>query len=199
VYGKLNANSDEELVRLLQQKDERAFKLIFDRYYRPLTLFAMKYVGEVEEAKEITQELFIRLWSRQSLLDIQFSLKTYLYRGVRNACLNYLETNKVAQQRLQDYRSPERTADNALEHMMAAEQEALLMNAIDNLPEKCRQIFFLSRNEKLSNQAIATRLGVSVKTVEAQITIALKRLRELLISVLWIVMPVFEWASGFEV
>lgn len=180
----MNANSDEELVRLLQQHDERAFKLIFDRYYRPLTLFAMKYVGEVEEAKEITQELFIRLWSRQSLLDIQFSLKTYLYRGVRNACLNYLETNKVAQQRLQEYRSPERTADNALEHMMAAEQEALLMNAVDNLPEKCRQIFLLSRTEKLSNQAIATKLGVSVKTVEAQITIALKRLRELLISVL---------------
>lgn len=199
MYGKLNANSDEELVRLLQQRDERAFELIFDRYYRPLTLFAMKYVGEVEEAKEITQELFIRLWSRQSLLDIQFSLKTYLYRGVRNACLNHLETNKVAQQRLQDYRSPERTADNALEHMMAAEQEALLMNAIDNLPEKCRQIFFLSRTEKLSNQAIATRLGVSVKTVEAQITIALKRLRELLISVLWFVIPVFEWASGFDV
>jgi RNA polymerase sigma-70 factor (ECF subfamily) len=68
--------------------------------------------------------------------------------------------------------------------MVAAEQEERLMYAIDQLPEKCRQIFFMSRTQSLSNQDIAERLNLSVKTVEAQITIALKRLREIVISVL---------------
>ena len=182
----MNALSDEELVRLLREDDERAFKLIFDHYYRPLTLFALKYTGNVEDAKEITQEFFIRFWSRHAALDIKFSLKTYLYRGVRNACLNFIESTKVEQQRLQDYRSPVFSTDNALENMLAAEQEELLMQAVDRLPEKCRQIFFMSRMEKLSNQAVADKLQISVKTVEGQITIALKRLRDLLISVVMV-------------
>lgn len=179
----MKAYSDEELVRLLRDNDERAFKLIFERYYRPLTLFALKYTGDVEEAKEITQEFFIRFWSRRTEIDIRFSLKTYLYRGIRNACLNFLESSKVAQQRLQDYQNPVISNDNALEKMLVAEQEELLMQAVDRLPEKCRQIFFMSRMEKLSNQAVADKLQISIKTVEGQITIALKRLRDLLISV----------------
>lgn len=180
----MKAYSDEELVRLLRDNDERAFKLIFERYYRPLTLFALKYTDDVEEAKEIAQEFFIRFWSRRAEIDIRFSLKTYLYRGIRNACLNFLESSKVAQQRLQDYQNPVFSNDNALEKMLVAEQEELLMQAVDRLPEKCRQIFFMSRMEKLSNQAVADKLQISVKTVEGQITIALKRLRDLLISVL---------------
>jgi RNA polymerase sigma-70 factor (ECF subfamily) len=178
----VKAYSDEELVRLLRDDHARAFKLIFDHYYRPLTLFALKYTGDVEDAKEITQEFFIRFWSRHTSLDIKFSLKTYLYRGVRNACLNFIESNRVEQQRLQEYQSPIFSTDNALENMLAAEQVERLMRAVDRLPDKCRQIFFMSRLEKLSNQAVADKLQISVKTVEGQITIALKRLRDFLLS-----------------
>jgi RNA polymerase sigma-70 factor (ECF subfamily) len=175
---------EEDLVRSLKEGDERAFKFIFDQYYRPLTLFALKYIGDVEEAKEIVQEFFIRFWSRHGDWQIRFSLKMYLYQGVRNAALNYIEANKVAQRRMKDYSNPQFTNDNALENMLVAEQEEMLMQAMDRLPEKCKEIFFMSRMEKLSNQAIADKLQLSVKTVEAQITIALKRLRDLLISLL---------------
>jgi RNA polymerase sigma-70 factor (ECF subfamily) len=178
--------AEEELIRHLREGRDEAFKVIFDRYYRPLTLFALKYTGDLEEAKEVVQDFFVRFWSRREEVTIRFSLKTYLYAGVRNACLNVLASSRAAQRRLRDYTVPELSHDNALELMLVAEQEDLLMQAIDRLPEKCRQIFYLSRMDKLSNQAIADQLQLSLKTVEGQITIALKRLREILISMLWL-------------
>ncbi len=175
---------EEEIIAQLKDGNEIALKRIFDIYYRPLTLFALKYVGDIEESKEIVQEFFIRLWSRHDKISVGFSLKGYLYQAVRNACLNHIESKKVFERKTRDYIPIEVSNDNPLEKMVAAEQEERLMYAIDQLPEKCRQIFFMSRTQSLSNQDIAERLNLSVKTVEAQITIALKRLREIVISVL---------------
>ena len=180
--------SEENLAGLLQRGNEEAFRQIFDTYYRPLTLFALKYVSDVEEAREIVQEFFIRLWLNHQNVDIRFSLKRYLYQGVRNACLNFIESKKVSEKRFSLYEPPVFSNDNALEHMMVAEQEERLLRAIDGLPDKCRQIFSMSRQQNLSNNEIATRLQISVKTVEAQITIALKRLRDSLISTLLFLM-----------
>jgi len=177
-------SSEEDLVRRLNHGDELALKIIFDEYYRPLTIFAQRYVGDISEAKEIVQEFFVRLWSRRADINVTFSFKMYLYQSVRNACLNYLESNKVAQKRLSAYKIAETTSDHALNKMMAAEQEELLMRAIDSLPEKCRQIFVLSRMDRLTNQEIAMQLGLSIKTVEAQISIALKRLAQWIILLL---------------
>ncbi|AYB29064.1 RNA polymerase sigma-70 factor [Chryseolinea soli] len=178
----MKENLEEDLIRRINDGDERAFKLVFDLYYRPLTLFAMKYVREVEDAKEIVQDFFVRMWSKRDTLEIRFSLRIYLYRSVRNACLNFIASDKVEKKRMMGYQHPQISNDNALEHMMAAEQEELLMRAIDNLPEKCRRIFVMSRMNRLSHQAIATQLNLSVKTVEAQISIALKRLAEWVIT-----------------
>ncbi len=179
----MKAYSEEDLIKYLKEGHESAFRIVFDQYYRPLTLFAMKYIGDVEESKEIVQEFFIRFWTKHDAINIRFSLKTYLYHGVRNACLNFIESNKVVQRHMRDYNKADLSSDNPLERILVAEQEELFMQAIDRLPEKCREIFFLSRMEKLSNQAIADQLQLSVKTVEGQISIALKRLRDLLISV----------------
>jgi len=177
-------HSEENLTRQLQRGSEEAFRQIFETWYRPLTLFALKYVNDVEEAREIVQEFFIRLWSAHPQVDIRFSLKRYLYQGVRNACLNFIAAKKVSDKRFSQYEPPVFSNDNALEHMMAAEQEERLLRAIDALPEKCRQIFSMSRLQHLSHQDIAGKLQISVKTVEAQITIALKRLRDIVISIL---------------
>jgi RNA polymerase sigma-70 factor (ECF subfamily) len=174
-------HSEEEIIAGLKDGNELAFKRIFDIYYRPLTLFALKYVGDIEESKEIVQEFFIRLWSRREKIVFGFSLKGYLYQAVRNACLNQIESRKVFERKTRDYVPPDISNDNPLEKMVAAEQEERLMNAIDQLPQKCRQIFFMSRMQSLPNQDIANQLNLSVKTVEAQITIALKRLRDIVI------------------
>lgn len=170
---------ETHLIDQLREGQEHAFKHIFHQYYRPLTLFAVKFLGDVDEAKEVVQEFFIRLWLKHEAIHIRRSLKTYLYHGVRNACINFIETNRVKQKHLQGYENPEHVHANALEAMMLAEQEDKLMRAIEALPQKCRQIFLMSRIEKMSNQAIADTLQLSIKTVEAQISIALKRLRNL--------------------
>lgn len=175
---------EEEIIADLKDGNEIALKRIFDIYYRPLTLFALKYVGDIEESKEIVQEFFIRLWSRRDKIVLEFSLKAYLYQAVRNACLNHIESRKVFEKKTRNYRPPDISNDNPLEKMVAAEQEERLMHAIDQLPEKCKQIFFMSRMQNLSNQDIAGQLNLSIKTVEAQITIALKRLRDIVIAVM---------------
>jgi RNA polymerase sigma-70 factor, ECF subfamily len=173
--------SEEEIIANLKDGNEIAFKQIFDIYYRPLTLFALKYVGNIEEAKEIVQEFFIRLWARHDKIVFGFSLKGYLYQAIRNACLNQIESKKVFERKTRDYAPSEISNDDPLEKMVAAEQEERLFREIDQLPEKCRQIFLMSRMQSLSNQDIATQLNLSVKTIEAQITIALKRLREIVV------------------
>lgn len=173
--------SEEEIIANLKGGNEIAFKRIFDVYYRPLTLFAVKYVGNIEESKEIVQEFFIRLWARRDKIVFGYSLKAYLYQSIRNACLNQIESRKVVEKRTRDYIPPEISNDDPLEKMVAAEQEERLMHVIDQLPEKCKQIFLMSRMQSLSNHDIAARLDLSVKTVEAQITIALKRLRDIVV------------------
>jgi RNA polymerase sigma-70 factor (ECF subfamily) len=175
--------SEEDLIRLLRAGDEKAFKQIFDQYYRPLTFFALKYLKDNDEALEIVQDFFVRLWTKHQDLNITFSLKMYLFQGIRNACLNYIEASKVSQSRLRSYSAPEYTHDNALEKMMVAEQEELLTQIIERLPAKCKEIFLMSRVDRLSNKDIAQRLNISIKTVEAQMSIALKRLRDLLITI----------------
>jgi RNA polymerase sigma-70 factor, ECF subfamily len=176
--------SESDVIKGLRDGDESVFKFVFDEYYRPLTLFAFKYLHDIECSKEVVQEFFVRLWLKRETLSITFSLKMYLYQSVRNACFNYIESNKVAQRRLQSYKPSDYSSSNALDDLLAAEQEELLMQAVDRLPEKCREVFLLSRMEKLPNKAIADRLQISVKTVETQISIALKRLRDLLLSLL---------------
>jgi RNA polymerase sigma-70 factor (ECF subfamily) len=174
-------HSEEEIIANLKDGNEIAFKWIFDIYYRPLTLFALKYVGNIEESKEIVQEFFIRLWSRHDKIVFGFSIKAYLYQSVRNACLNHIESKKVFERKTRDYLPPEISNDDPFEKMAAAEQEERLMSAIDQLPDKCRQIFLMSRMQNLSNQDIANQLNLSVKTIEGQITIALKRLRDIIV------------------
>lgn len=185
-------HSEAYLITGLRNGDDKAFKVIFDEFYRPLTLFAVKYIGDVDEAKEVVQDLFVRLWSKHETLEIRFSLKMYLYQSTRNACVNYLETNKVAQRRRQGFDPIIVTNDDPLENLIAAEQEETLMRAIDHLPTKCREIFLLSRMGNLTNQAIADRLAISIKTVEAQISIALKRLSASVISLLFMVSLLWE-------
>jgi RNA polymerase sigma-70 factor, ECF subfamily len=180
---------EEHLVHRLNKGDQSALREIFDRYYRPLTLFAIKYLEDAEEAKEIVQELFVRIWARHQEVRISYSLKMYLYQSTRNACINHIESQKVKQRRLKDYRSPEIANDHALNLLLESEQEELLMRAIDSLPPRCREIFLLSRTGGLQNQEIAKKLNLSLKTVEAQLSIALKRLSQALISLALFLIP----------
>jgi len=165
------------LVPLLQQGDKGAFAAIYDYYWQPLIDFAYKRLKSLEDSEEVVQEVFINLFERRTTLEIHTSLNSYLKTAVRYKVYNkYREWLSNKQQHriahLEDV--AELPGIDTLEYKELNEK---LHESINKLPEKCREVFILSREEKLSNKAIADRLGISINTVEKHIGKALQILR----------------------
>ena len=173
---KRNMN-DIEILKQIKEGDKGAFELLFKQYYRMLVIFAAKYLRSAEDAEELVQQVFVTFWEKAPATDINVSLKAYLYRWTANACINRIKhlkiKDKYAQYVMQEIQN---SFDNNLSFV---EPDLIddIKKAVDNLPEKCRQIFILSRFDNKKNSEIAAELGISEKTVENQMTIALKKLR----------------------
>lgn len=153
----------------------RNFERLFRDFFPPLMAFARKILGDEEDAREIVHQVFINLWEKRSELDLSSSLKSYLFTSVHHRSLNVIRDRKKF--------SSEEVPEVAGEWDVSAQIEAMeleekIREAIDTLPEKCREIFELSRFEGLKYGEIAGQLGISVKTVENQMSKALKILRE---------------------
>jgi RNA polymerase sigma-70 factor (ECF subfamily) len=140
-----------------------------------------RIIADEDTCKDLAQEVFVELWKKRADLDIHTSLRAYLRRAGVNRALNYLKSNKRFQIELHDDQFPDtpdtETADR-LEQDARAQMEDTLGKALDALPEKCRVVFSLSRFEQFSHKEIAEQLGISTKTVENQITKAMKILRD---------------------
>ena len=149
------------------------FEKLFKELFEPLTSFAMKYVSDLDTAKNLVHEVFINVWQKYESLPSDTNYKSYLYTSIRNRCLNHIRSSKkhVA---LED--SPEQIQPES-GGLKLQELEMQVEMAINSLPEKCRIIFELSRYEELKYAEIAKKLDISVKTVEGQMTKALGILR----------------------
>jgi RNA polymerase sigma-70 factor (ECF subfamily) len=158
---------------------EREFKSLFDQHYGILCAFANKYVADMEMARDIVQQVYINLWDRWDTLDHDNSLKPYLFRAVTNRCLNHLRSaKKIVHVELPADDEGVQSFLEETDFLETQELKSKISRSIENLPEKCRTIFLMSRNEEKSYREIAEALNVSVKAVEAQMTKALKLLRE---------------------
>lgn len=135
----------------------------------------MKYVGDLDEAKGLVHEVFVSVWEKFESLPADINYNSYLYTAVRNRSLNYIR-NKKKNVMLENVAEQDLMIEN--EPMVAAELEREIEMAIQCLPEKCRQVFELNRMEGLKYAQIAEKLGISIKTVEAQMSKALSVLRE---------------------
>lgn len=163
----------------IQKGDMQAFERVFKEHYDGLCRFANSYLLDVDEAEEVVQGTFIGFWEKRENLQIETSLKAYLYRSVRNSCLNEIKRQKVRQVHAQAVLQEEVQVAEASDHdALKMELEDQIHHAIQKLPEQCRLIFKMSRFEELKYQEIADQLGLSIKTVENQIGKALKVLRE---------------------
>lgn len=171
--------NDSYIRKKLQAKDRTAFEWVFTYYYAGLCAFAYQLVSDRVVAEDLVQDFFVRLWKKCDSYEIRGSVKSFLFQSVRNSCLDHLKHRKVVSSFEQDYRY---AAEESIDSISFAreELEALVRRALDQLPPRCREIFVLSRFEDLSNQEIADRLGISKRTVEVQISKALKLLKELL-------------------
>ncbi|HSI91387.1 MAG TPA: RNA polymerase sigma-70 factor, partial [Adhaeribacter sp.] len=168
-------------------------------YYSDLYKFTWKFVRNQEIAEELTQDIFIHLWENRQTLQINSALKAYLFTMARNRAFNYLKS-RVARMSVVADEVPETYAANAQnpeEELSQQELEKLVAEGIEQLPEKCRIVFTLSRHEGLSYQQIAEELQISPKTVEAHMGTALKKLRTFLSSVwtetLALLFFIFNW------
>ena len=161
----------------LRANDQNAFEMIFRTWYSPLCNFAYSFLKDKDESEEIVQSAFVAFWEKRSQIEIETSLKSYLYRSIRNACLNAIKHEKVKRAH----------ADHTLAHSNLAvegddavrvELEQRIENAMSALPEQCRLVFKMSRIEELKYAEIAEQLGISVKTVENHMGKALRIMRE---------------------
>lgn len=173
------SRGDAELVRRIRVGDERALEEIFRTYYAGMCLFVRRFVHAPDVAEELVQDVFFKLWSkREGLSDID-ALKTYLFRAARNTALNHLRRRKLEQawEEKEGQRGEPVTSGGTDDEATAGELQRAVSAAIARLPERCREIFLLSREGGLTYGEIAAALGISIKTVETQMGRALKSLR----------------------
>jgi len=176
----MEGNRENKLLAALKKGDQSAFKEIFDELFPSLVRTAYRYLRTEEYSKDIAQDAFVELWKRRETLQINTGIAPYLRRAVVNKCLNHLKREKRI-----DFNAPEDMPESALsttaeDQLVAKQLEQKIQNAIDQLPTRCRTIFLLCRYEGKSHKEIATELGISTKTIENQMTKALKQLRNAL-------------------
>ncbi len=164
--------------KAIQEGDETAFEMIFKSHYEPLCNYAYSFLQDRDEAEETVQATFLNVWEKKEKITIETSLKAYLYRAVRNSCLNAIKHAKVKKKHSDEAGlSLERSQDSVFQTVISSELDLKIGDALMVLPEQCRLIFKMSRFEELKYAEIATQLNISVKTVENQIGKALKIMR----------------------
>jgi RNA polymerase sigma-70 factor (ECF subfamily) len=191
------STGNTELIVSLKNGDAHSMELLFRRLYPQLCAFANKYLHDIDEAEEVVQEVFFKIWKNRQNLDERQSLQSYLFTAVKNGCFTVLEHNKIKDKYAalleRVYVRPD---SNTLsqDSLIASELEKDFSKALETLPQECRKIFELSRIEGLKYHEIAERLNISIKTVETQMSRALSKIRVQLKDylVMAIVMQLFK-------
>lgn len=186
--------SDKEKISKLHHPDK--FEAIFKEYFKALSFYSLKIVKDMDSAKEIVHSVFISLWEKRKELDYDSHLKSYLYTSVHNRSLNFIRDR--AKFYKGDFSDIEIISENLEKDIFTAELESEITDAIASLPPRCSEIFKLSRYEGKKYKEIASDLGISVKTVEIQMSKALKILREKLKDylpalLLWIIIQLLKF------
>ena len=156
-----------------------AFEQIYQCHWLELYNYSYNILRDKDVCEEIVQELFLSLWNKRENLIITYSIKAYLFKAIRFQSINYLRSEKVKQNYAANYSAFNKvTFDNSNEeHMHLSDLAGIIEKEVSKLPEKCQQIFRLSRNDHQSIKNIAEHLNISHKTVENQLTKALGHLR----------------------
>jgi len=186
-------SSEQDLAdfKLVKEGDFKAYEILFKKYYQELYRFAYTYLRDQVPAEEMAQEVFLYIWEKRGQIEIKTTLKTYLYSGAKNKCLNYIKYEVPRQNELEESHLALMTTSQPEKEEDSEKMKRHIHAAVNELPNKCRQIFVLSRNGGLTYDEIAEEMGISVKTVENQMSIALKKLRESL-------RPLYEYFQNHQ-
>lgn len=169
---------EKELAGRIQKGERTAFDVVFRRYYPGLVIFASQFTLETSSAEEIVQDFFVNLWEKRTNLLASGSLRSYFFMAVKNRCFNYLKHKKVEREAIEELKQVSRQSllfDPDL--YVAGELQEKITQAVNALPQRCREIFMMSRFEGMKNDEIAKTLNLSKRTVETHISNALVSLR----------------------
>jgi RNA polymerase sigma-70 factor (ECF subfamily) len=177
-----SGNFDLEGIR---SGDEKAFEKVFHAYFEKVCYFAKDYVFDWEIAREIAQEAFIKIWEIRTTLEDGSDIPSLLFTITRNNALNHLK-HLTIREKYRNY--SERSfvesqlnlialSDLQVDQIFGSDMQLIINQAIDDLPEKCKEVFMMSRNFEMTYKEIALQLNISIRTVENHIAEALKRLR----------------------
>ncbi|MBT3382203.1 MAG: RNA polymerase sigma-70 factor [Prolixibacteraceae bacterium] len=168
---------DHKIIKGIKAGRESSYNQLFNEYYISLSLFAAKYVNDLDTAKEVVQDFFVHLFEIRDSLIITTSLESYLFQSVRNRCLNHIKHIQLNEKHLDNIKISCETNNNIEDKFREAELEYQIFRVVKKLPLQCNKIFRMSRIDGNTNQEIAETLNISKRTVETQISKALKILR----------------------
>ncbi|MEM8527908.1 MAG: RNA polymerase sigma-70 factor [Bacteroidota bacterium] len=167
-----------EHLHISPQLDQATFEALFKSNFAFLCNFAQQYVGDQDAAQDLCQKVFIQLWEKRTTLDPNQNLKSYLFTAVKNRCLNYIRDHKKYRSKILDLDCGDiELSEQAIDYLAANDLQAVIEEALNQLPEKCRKVFEMSRFQEMKYKEIAEELEISQKTVEAHMSTALKLLR----------------------
>lgn len=174
---------DKQLLRQLKNGDRKAFEKIYVKYSKVLGFFLMGYLKSVEDTEEVIQDAFIKIWENKKAIDPNQSFKNYLFKISKHVFLNKLRRKNVEENYRNNFLANFSEEDNSTENsIIFSDYEEFYIKAVNNLPPKRRNIFIMSRKQGLTYDEIAKKLNISQKTVEKQMSEALRYLR----TQLWI-------------
>ena len=171
-----------ELSVRLRNGDEKAFEIVFYSFYGPLVNFADEYLTDRETSRNVVQTVFLKLWEKRADINKDYSLKAWLYSLTRNECISYIRHLKVSRkfaEKSQEIMVRMQLNEEALHELDfntidLDTIEKIIRDTLETLPERCREVFILSRYDHLKNREISDKLGITLKAVEGNISRALK-------------------------
>jgi len=179
-------------------KDKRQFDVVFRQLYQPLCYFAFNYLKDRDLAEDVVQGVFLNLLNLDQTYESGNHLKQYLYKSVRNACLNEINRLSIHEEIIDKIKPDEYQADNEADFfqtVVRAEVYREIIDAIESLPKECKRIFKMAYIENLDNQEISDKLAISINTVKSQKNNAKKRLRIILKDIYPLVFFVLLWTE----
>jgi RNA polymerase sigma-70 factor (ECF subfamily) len=168
-----------------QDDDNRAvLESMFKTFYPVLAAYCTKYVKDEETARDIIQDVFLKVWEHRHQVDFSIPLHSYLLKLAHNSCMNHLQRMKIEQKYQNDLAvqtlEMEMEYDHLFDQLVADDLQKRIDQVVNQLPAQCRDIFYKSRYEGMSHKDIAQDLNISIRTVETQIYRALKILKKAL-------------------
>jgi len=170
-------NKPGNLLDIVKEGSEEAYKSLFHNYYSDLVYYAVSIIHDTSLAEDLVQDFFVDFWTKKRYNSVNSNLSSFLFRSVRNNCLNYIRDVERRNKHLSDYTLE---SNIVVGHIEVAEEKEILYKAINQLSPKCKQIFILCCVHGYKYQEVADDLNISINTVRTQMSRAFKSLRKTL-------------------